>query len=78
MKIIFNSSYLVISVALQSCGADGNHPGYEYMPNMYRSPSTTHILKIYFRKWYHITKPVKGPFLEVLCHLNMKIRLRII
>ena len=30
---------LVVSVALQSCGADGNHPGYEYMPNMYESLS---------------------------------------
>jgi mono/diheme cytochrome c family protein len=30
---------LAASFMLQSCGADGEHPGYEYMPNMYRSAS---------------------------------------
>ena len=39
MKIAYLTiATLIASVALQSCGADGNHPGYEYMPNMYRSP----------------------------------------
>ena len=27
------------SFMLQSCGAEGDHPGFEYMPNMYRSAS---------------------------------------
>ena len=27
------------TLILQSCGAEGNHPGYEFMPNMYRSAS---------------------------------------
>ena len=40
MKIAYLTiAIIAASVALQSCGADGNHPGYEYMPNMYRSPS---------------------------------------
>lgn len=30
---------IAASFILQSCGAEGDHPGYEYMPNMYRSPS---------------------------------------
>jgi len=30
---------IAASFALQSCGADGEHPGYEFMPNMYRSAS---------------------------------------
>lgn len=30
---------IAASFMLQSCGAEGDHPGYEYMPNMYRSPS---------------------------------------
>lgn len=30
---------IAASFALQSCGADGDHPGYEFMPNMYRSAS---------------------------------------
>tara|TARA_B110000444_G_scaffold223391_1_gene225978 strand:+ start:9606 stop:10199 length:594 start_codon:yes stop_codon:yes gene_type:complete len=30
---------LIAGVFLQSCGADGSNPGYEFMPNMYRSPS---------------------------------------
>lgn len=28
------------ALALSSCGAGHNDPGYEYMPNMYRSPSS--------------------------------------
>ena len=28
---------VLATLVLQSCGADGDHPGYEYMPNMYRS-----------------------------------------
>ena len=44
MREVTKIAYLILativsSMALQSCGADGNHPGYEYMPNMYRSPS---------------------------------------
>jgi len=30
---------IATSFILHSCGAEGDHPGYEYMPNMYRSPS---------------------------------------
>ena len=30
---------IAASFMFQSCGAEGDHPGYEYMPNMYRSPS---------------------------------------
>lgn len=30
---------IAASFALQSCGADGDHPGFEFMPNMYRSAS---------------------------------------
>ena len=30
---------IAASFALQSCGADGEHPGYEFMTNMYRSES---------------------------------------
>jgi mono/diheme cytochrome c family protein len=30
---------LTTSLMLSSCGAEGDHPGYEYMPNMYRSAS---------------------------------------
>jgi mono/diheme cytochrome c family protein len=30
---------IAASFMLQSCGAEGDHPGYEYMPNMYRSAS---------------------------------------
>tara|TARA_B100001093_G_scaffold100772_1_gene92897 strand:- start:2996 stop:3589 length:594 start_codon:yes stop_codon:yes gene_type:complete len=34
-------SLVTVSASLffQSCGADGSNPGYEFMPNMYRSPS---------------------------------------
>lgn len=28
---------VMATLVLQSCGAEGNHPGYEFMPNMYRS-----------------------------------------
>ena len=31
--------FSIISVFIISCGADGNHPGYQYMPDMYESPS---------------------------------------
>ena len=30
---------IAASFMLQSCGAEGDHPGFEFMPNMYRSPS---------------------------------------
>ena len=30
---------IAASFMLQSCGAEGDHPGFEYMPNMYRSAS---------------------------------------
>ena len=30
---------VMATLILQSCGAEGNHPGYEFMPNMYRSAS---------------------------------------
>ncbi|MCT4664693.1 MAG: cytochrome c [Flavobacteriales bacterium] len=44
MKIITNIAKpivasLGIAFALTSCGAGKDDPGYEYMPNMYRSPS---------------------------------------
>ena len=40
MKIAYLTlATIAASFALQSCGADGDHPGYEYMPNMYRSAS---------------------------------------
>ena len=44
MKKVTKIAFLIIAIiatsfALESCGADGNHPGYEYMPNMYRSGS---------------------------------------
>ena len=44
---------IVSSVVLQSCGADGNHPGYEYMPYMYRSPSyDTYIDNLIFENGF--------------------------
>lgn len=30
---------IAASFMMQSCGAEGDHPGFEFMPNMYRSPS---------------------------------------
>ena len=36
-KLIFRISFLAAFVILSSCGGDSS-PGYEYMPNMYRSP----------------------------------------
>ena len=52
---------LVASVALQSCGADGNHPGYEYMPNMYRSPYyDTYTENPIFENGITSQTPVKG------------------
>ena len=52
---------IVSSVALQSCGADGNHPGYEYMPNMYRSPSyDTYTENPIFENGITSQQPVKG------------------
>ena len=40
-KEILKISILFISLVtiLSSCTNDPNHPGYEFMPNMYRSPS---------------------------------------
>ena len=52
---------IVSSVVLQSCGADGNHPGYEYMPNMYRSPSyDTYTENPIFENGITSQQPVKG------------------
>ena len=52
---------LIASVALQSCGADGNHPGYEYMPNMYRSPYyDTYTQNPVFQNGITSQTPVKG------------------
>ena len=52
---------IVTSVALQSCGADGNDPGYEYMPNMYRSPSyDTYTENPIFENGITSQQPVKG------------------
>lgn len=40
IKIAYVSLLAIVTgVFLQSCGADGSNPGYEFMPNMYRSPS---------------------------------------
>ena len=44
MKIIRKISMPVVAslglaLVMASCGASGDNPGYEYMPNMYRSPS---------------------------------------
>lgn len=44
MKKLKNIAFSAIAscaamLLITSCGADGNNPGYEYMPNMYRSPS---------------------------------------
>ncbi len=39
-KIIYLSFFgLLIGMAVQSCKSDPNSPGYEYMPDMYRSPA---------------------------------------
>lgn len=62
MKIAYLTlAIIATSVALQSCGADGNHPGYEYMPNMYRSPSyDTYTENPIFENGITSQVPVKG------------------
>ena len=37
-KLILKLSFISLAVFLSSCGGDSD-PGYEFMPNMYRSPS---------------------------------------
>ena len=37
-KLILKLSFILVVVFLSSCGGDSD-PGYEFMPNMYRSPS---------------------------------------
>ena len=37
-KLILKLSFILAVVFLSSCGGDSD-PGYEFMPNMYRSPS---------------------------------------
>lgn len=39
-KVIYLSFFgLLLGIAVQSCKSDPNSPGYEYMPDMYRSPA---------------------------------------
>ena len=37
-KLILKLAFISVVVFLSSCGGDSD-PGYEFMPNMYRSPS---------------------------------------
>ena len=66
MREVTKIAYLILativsSMALQSCGADGNHPGYEYMPNMYRSPYyDTYTDNPVFENGITSQTPVKG------------------
>ena len=66
MRKLIKIAYLTLatlaaSVVLQSCGADGNHPGYEYMPNMYRSPYyDTYTENPIFENGITSQTPVKG------------------
>ena len=66
MREVKKIAYLILattvsSMALHSCGADGNHPGYEYMPNMYRSPSyETYSDNPIFENGITSQTPVKG------------------
>lgn len=49
------------AVMLNSCAADGNNPGYEFMPNMYRSPSyETYAGNALFADSLSARKPVEG------------------
>ena len=72
MRKVMKIAYLTLaiiatSVALQSCGADGNHPGYEYMPNMYRSPSyDTYTENPIFENGITSQVPVKGTIPRVI------------
>ena len=62
MKIAYLTlATIAASLALQSCGADGDHPGYEYMPNMYRSASyETYSENPFFENGITSQTPVKG------------------
>jgi hypothetical protein len=37
-KVLITIVFILVAIFLSSCGGDSS-PGYEYMPNMYRSPS---------------------------------------
>lgn len=52
---------VMATLILQSCGAEGNHPGYEFMPNMYRSASyDTYTENPIFENGITSQLPVKG------------------
>lgn len=66
MKKLKNIAFSAIAscaamLLITSCGADGNNPGYEYMPNMYRSPSIeTYGVNEFYPNRMGTRTPVEG------------------
>ena len=63
MKIFKNITLLSIALltVLSSCNNDPLSPGYEFMPDMYRSPSLeTYGQNTYFNDSLNARKPVEG------------------
>ena len=59
--VILGSAAFGVSVILSSCNDDPKHPGYEYMPDMYRSPSyETYSINPNFKDSMTARRPVAG------------------
>lgn len=53
--------FCVLAIAFSSCNNDPRHPGYEFMPDMYRSPSyETNAQSDNFKGGQVNMKPVEG------------------
>jgi mono/diheme cytochrome c family protein len=82
LKNIYTTTFLAIAIAIGmvGCGADGNHPGFEYAPQMYHSVSYEPLIQITDSTaglWLSNREDGKGEFFNSNPHnpygMNMRI-----